>query len=122
MIRLILLVPLLLVVILFAASNQESTQMWLLTYSWSSSIGVMALLISVISLAMGALCMWFSAFGQGRRARKAEARVKELEGTVAAQVTELNRLRGLVNVDPSVTPHPTAPVSPVSTIPPQPIA
>ncbi|GBQ20232.1 hypothetical protein AA0472_0080 [Acetobacter estunensis NRIC 0472] len=122
MIRLILLVPLLLVVILFAASNQESTQMWLLTYSWSSSIGVMALLISVISLAMGALCMWFSAFGQGRRARKAEARVKELEGTVAAQVTELNRLRGLVNVDPSVTPHPTAPISPVSTIPPQPIA
>lgn len=95
MIRLILLVPFLLALILFAASNQESSQMWFLTYSWSSSVGVLALLLAFGGLLLGAFGMWVSELGQRHRARKAEARVKELENTVATQLTELQRLNAL---------------------------
>ncbi len=93
MIRLILLVPFFLALILFAASNQESSQMWFLTYSWSSSLGVLALLIAFVGLLLGAFGVWVSELGQRRRARKAEARNKELEATVASQTAELERLQ-----------------------------
>ncbi|AQS85992.1 MAG: lipopolysaccharide assembly protein LapA domain-containing protein [Acetobacter aceti] len=93
MIRLILLVPFLLALILFAASNQESSQMWFLTYSWSSSVGVLALLIAFGGLLLGAFGVWVSELNQRRRARKAEARNRELEATVASQTAELERLQ-----------------------------
>lgn len=93
MIRLILLVPFLLALILFAASNQEPSQMWFLTYSWSSSVGVLAVLTAFVGLLLGAFGVWVSELGQRRRARKAEARSKELEATVASQTAELERLQ-----------------------------
>ncbi|MCH4092608.1 LapA family protein [Acetobacter sp.] len=109
MIRLILLVPFLLALILFAASNQESSQMWFLTYSWSSSVGVLALLIAFGGLLLGAFGVWVSELGQRRRARKAEVRNRELETTVASQTAELERLQtqirlaAVTNAAPPIT-------------------
>ncbi|NHN90293.1 lipopolysaccharide assembly protein LapA domain-containing protein [Acetobacter conturbans] len=110
MIRLIILVPFLLALILFAASNQESSQMWFLTYSWSSSVGVLALLIAFGGLLLGAFGVWVSELGQRRRARKAEARVKELEAITASKTTELDQLRARVVVAEAHT---------VTSVPPQ---
>ena len=67
--------------------------MWFLTYSWSSSVGVLALLIAFVGLLLGAFGVWVSELGQRRRARKAEARTKELEATIASQTAELERLQ-----------------------------
>lgn len=113
MIRLILLVPFLLALILFAASNQESSQMWFLTYSWSSSVGVLALLLAFGGLLLGAFGMWVSELGQRHRARKAEARVKELENIVATQLTELQRLNALNAVAAAPAPLPPPSATPV---------
>ncbi len=108
MIRLILIVPFLLALVFFAASNQESTQMWLLAYGWSCSIGVLALLVAAVSFLLGAFSVWIVELGQRRRARRAEAKVRELEATLAAQEAQLR-----------VQPHspPSAPAA-VPTMPP----
>lgn len=112
MIRLILLVPFLLALILFAASNQESSQMWFLTYSWSSSVGVLAVLIAFGGLLLGAFGVWVSELGQRRRARKAEARVKELETTVANQSGEVEQLRARLVIAENHSAAPVVPPSP----------
>lgn len=57
--------------------------MWLLAYGWSCSIGVLALLVAVVSFLLGAFSVWIVELGQRRRARRAEARVRDLEATLA---------------------------------------
>lgn len=57
--------------------------MWLLAYGWSCSIGVLALLVAVVSFLLGAFSVWIVELGQRRRARRAEARVRELEAALA---------------------------------------
>lgn len=79
MIRLIVVVPFLLALVIFSASNQDPQDMWMFTYSWKSSIGVLALSVAAIAFLAGAFCFWVAEFGQRRRARKAEQRVRELE-------------------------------------------
>ncbi|MFT9399046.1 lipopolysaccharide assembly protein LapA domain-containing protein [Acetobacter sp.] len=83
MIRLIVVVPFLLALVVFSASNQDPQDMWMLTYSWKSSIGVLALSVAAVGFLAGAFCFWVAEFGQRRRARKAEQRVRELEAQVA---------------------------------------
>ncbi|MFT8445904.1 lipopolysaccharide assembly protein LapA domain-containing protein, partial [Acetobacter orientalis] len=79
MIRLIVVVPFLLARVIFSASNQDPQDMWMFTYSWKSSIGVLALSVAAVAFLAGAFCFWVAEFGQRRRARKAEQRVRELE-------------------------------------------
>ncbi|MBO1360939.1 LapA family protein [Acetobacter sacchari] len=93
MIRLILIIPFLLALILFAASNQDSLQMWLLTYGWSSSVGIVALIVAAISFLLGAFSVWVVELAQRRRARKAEAQIRELNATLAQRDAELAQLR-----------------------------
>ncbi|PHY93997.1 hypothetical protein CSR02_08670 [Acetobacter pomorum] len=83
MIRLIIVVPFLLALVVFSASNQDPLDMWLLTYSWKSSAGVLALLVAAVAFLLGAFCLWTAEFKQRRRARKAEQHVKELEDQLA---------------------------------------
>lgn len=83
MIRLILVVPFLLVLVAFTASNQDPLDMWLLTYSWKTSAGVLALSVACIAFLLGAFCLWVVELRQRRRARKAEQHVRELETQLA---------------------------------------
>ncbi|OUJ01888.1 LapA family protein [Acetobacter cibinongensis] len=83
MIRLIVVVPFLLALVVFSASNQDPQDMWMLTYSWKCAIGVLALIVAAVAFLAGAFCFWVAEFGQRRRARKAEQRVRELEAQVA---------------------------------------
>ena len=83
MIRLTLVIPFLLALVVFSASNQDPLDMWLLTYSWKSSAGVLALIVAAVAFVMGAFCLWAAELVQRRRARKAEQRVRELETQLA---------------------------------------
>ncbi|KAA8390639.1 LapA family protein [Acetobacter tropicalis] len=83
MIRLTVVIPFLLALVVFSASNQDPLDMWLLTYSWKCSAGVLALIVAAVAFIMGAFCLWAAELVQRRRARKAEQRVRELEAQLA---------------------------------------
>lgn len=104
MIRLIIIVPFLLALVVFSASNQDPLDMWMLTYSWKCSLGVLALSVGALSFLLGAFCLWVVEFRQGRRARRAEQQVRDLE----AQLAQVRAM--LANRAP--------PVAPVSDVPP----
>ncbi|MGD7070115.1 lipopolysaccharide assembly protein LapA domain-containing protein [Acetobacter sp. AAB5] len=109
MIRLIIVVPFLLALVVFSASNQDPLDMWLLTYSWKSSAGVLALLVAAVAFLLGAFCLWTAEFRQRRRARKAEQHVKELE----AQLAQVQAVSSMP-VAPAPVAVATPPVSPAN--------
>lgn len=104
MIRLILVVPFLLVLVAFTASNQDPLDMWLLTYSWKTSAGVLALTVACIAFILGAFCLWVVELRQRRRARKAEQHVRELEAQLAQVQAALT---APMRIEPTLddTPH-----------------
>jgi putative membrane protein len=104
MIRLILVVPFLLVLVAFTASNQDPLDMWLLTYSWKTSAGVLALSVACVAFILGAFCLWVVELRQRRRARRAEQHVRELEAQLA-QVQAA--LAAPMRIEPTLdeTPH-----------------
>lgn len=108
MIRLIIVVPFLLALVVFSASNQDPLDMWMLTYSWKCSLGVLALSVGALSFLLGAFCLWVVEFRQGRRARKAEQQVRDLEAQLA-------QVRAMLANRPAVVPPPETP--PVITTP-----
>ncbi|MFT8419442.1 MAG: LapA family protein [Acetobacter sp.] len=100
MIRLIIVVPFLLALVVFSASNQDPLDMWMLTYSWKCSLGVLALSVGALSFLLGAFCLWVVELRQGRRARKAEQQARDLNA-------ELAQMRAIVaNRAPPVVPAP----------------
>ena len=72
--------------------------MWMLTYSWKCSLGVLALSVGALSFLLGAFCLWVVEFRQGRRARRAEQQVRDLE----AQLAQMRAI--LANRAPPVVP------------------
>lgn len=84
--------------------------MWLLTWGWTSSVGILALMVAAASFLLGAFSVWVVEFGQRRRARRAEARVRELESALEAH--EASSRAAAVTAAPPVTP--AAVVPPVS--------
>jgi len=86
MLRLILVVPFILILIIFAVSNSDPEQMWFVSYGWKSTAGVLALTIGAIFFLLGAFSVWLGELRQRRRARRAEAQVRQLE----SQIVELH--------------------------------
>ncbi len=84
MLRLIVAVPLIVVLVIFAVSNTKAVDIWFLGWQTSISLSVAVLLASALFFLLGALIVWFGELRQRRRARRAEIRVRELE----AQLTE----------------------------------
>ena len=85
MVRIILLVPVLLLIVDFALSNQTLVQLTL----WPTGI-VTELPVSVAALALGGLCFvlgaavtWGGRFAAGARARQAEQTVQQLRAKLA---------------------------------------
>ncbi|GAN69533.1 lipopolysaccharide assembly protein LapA domain-containing protein [Acetobacter orleanensis] len=111
MIRLTVVIPFLLALVIFSASNQDPLDMWLLTYSWKCSAGVLALIVAAISFIMGAFCLWVAELVQRRRARKAEQRIKELEVQLAqVQAASAVAAPGVVHTQTVAGPASLSPV------------
>ncbi len=84
MIGILLALPLLLVLVLFALSNAQSVHLAF----WPTDLGVdvpLSLVVlggMAIAFVVGALVLWVSAVSARGRARRAERKVRELEGRV----------------------------------------
>ena len=89
--RLLLALPLLLLLVLFALSNSQPVHLGL----WPTDLSAEAPLSVAVLAAMGAafflggLLVWFQALAQRRRARRAEETVRRLEAQVAALKSRL---------------------------------
>jgi lipopolysaccharide assembly protein A len=85
--RLLIAVPLLLLLVLFALSNTTPVRLalWPTDYSLQSPLSLAILIAMGLAFLLGGLVVWISALGQRRRARRAEHAVRLLE----AQVEEL---------------------------------
>jgi len=92
-IRLLIGVPLLVVLVLFALSNTNAVRisLWPTDYSLQAPLSMAILGAMGVAFLFGGLVAWISALAQRRRARRAENRVQLLE----AQVQDLkSRLTG----------------------------
>ncbi len=79
-------IPLLIVLLLFALSNQQDVQLalWPTDFTWQAPVAVAVLAAAGVAFIVGALFTWFGGIGQRRRARRAEDTVRLLEGQIAA--------------------------------------
>ena len=84
MLRLIFLAPFLLVLIVFALSNTAATTLgfWPTALAVVTPLSVAVLVAAALFFLLGALVTWFGTLAQARRARRAEARVRLLEGQI----------------------------------------
>ncbi len=80
-VRLIIALPCLLLLVLFALSNPEPVQLalWPTDLSLQSPLSVAVLVASALFFLLGGLVVSLGSFGQRRRARLAERRVRALE-------------------------------------------
>ena len=85
--RIVIAVPLLLVLVLFALSNTEAVRLtlWPTDYSMELPLSIAILGAMGVAFLVGGFIVWMAELGQRRRARRAEHAVRLLE----AQVLEL---------------------------------
>ena len=81
MLRLIIALPFLIVLVLFALSNTQTVPIgfWPTDVTWQTPVSVAILAASAVFFLLGALVMWANALGQMRRARRAEAALRRVE-------------------------------------------
>jgi len=82
MLRLVIIIPFVLALVVFSVSNPDPVQMWLVTFGWKWSTGVLALATATAFFLLGAFAVWVVEIRQVRRARRAEAQVRVLEGQI----------------------------------------
>ena len=84
--RWLLLAPLLALVVLFALSNREPVllRLWPLDLIWQAPLAVAVLVVGALTFLLGALMVWLSSLPHRRRARRADAEIRRLEGEVEA--------------------------------------
>jgi lipopolysaccharide assembly protein A len=87
--RLIIAVPLIVVLVIFAVSNRQMVAISFLGWETSAALSVAVLLASAVFFLLGALVVWFGELRQRRRARRAEAQVRALETQLAEARTTL---------------------------------
>ena len=85
MLRLLIMLPFLAALIVFAIYNQEIVTLSMPGYSRQSSPAVLVMIVAVVFFLVGALTVWLAELRQRRRARRAEQAVRGLE----SQVSEL---------------------------------
>jgi uncharacterized integral membrane protein len=81
MLRLILGLPLLVLVVVFALSNTEPVRLglWPTDYTLQTPLSIAVLAGAAVAFLLGGLLVWVSQLGQRRRARRAEENVRVLE-------------------------------------------
>ena len=83
MLRLLVALPLLVVLVIFALSNRTDVTLSFLGYGTVMPLSVAVLIASGVFFLLGALLVWFGELRQRRRARRAEQRVVALEEQLA---------------------------------------
>ena len=113
MLRLLITLPFLAALIVFAIYNQEMVTLSVPGYSRQSSLAVLVMVVAVVFFLIGGLSVWFAELRQRRRARRAEQALRTLETQVsdlklqlAQAVTENHmaqqgRQQGYASVAPS---------------------
>ncbi len=79
--RLLIAIPVLLLLVLFALSNRETVtlNLWPTDLAWNTPLSLAVLIVAAISFLAGALLGWSNTVPLRRRARRAEAAVRLLE-------------------------------------------
>lgn len=79
--RLLILIPILLVLVLFALSNTGTVQLhfWPTAFAVQAPLSLAILGGMALAFLLGGLVVWFAELGQRRRARRAERSVRLLE-------------------------------------------
>ncbi len=85
MLGLIFISPFLLLLVLFALSNATPVQLalWPTDLSLEAPLSIAVLVTSAVFFVLGAIVVGIGSLAQWRRARRAEGRVRALEGEVA---------------------------------------
>jgi len=93
MLRLIIGLPLVLLLVLFALSNAEPVRIgiWPTDYSLETPLSIAVLTGAAIAFLLGGLLVWINELGQRRRARRAEDMVRMLEERVEELRAQLPR-------------------------------
>ncbi len=88
MLRLLLLLPLIAILVIFALSNRAPAQVlfWPFDLAWEAPMALIVLVASALSFLLGAVVAWGAALPARRRARALEKAGRLLE-------TELDRLK-----------------------------
>ena len=83
--RLLIAAPFLLILVLFALSNTAATRltMWPTDFALEMPLSLTILAAMALGFLLGGMMVWFTELGQRRRARRAEANVRQLEAQVA---------------------------------------
>ncbi|AZV39197.1 LapA family protein [Komagataeibacter xylinus] len=82
MIRLFISLPVTVALIIFAACNQAPVELSWLQWKWTSSPGVLALLVAALFYATGSASVWIVVLRQIRRARRAEQELRTLRASL----------------------------------------
>ena len=90
--RLLIAVPFLMVLVIFVLSNREPVTVgfWPTDARWDMPLSVALLIAAAVALLIGAVMVWISELRQRRRARHAEAAVRQLEAQVQELQARLN--------------------------------
>lgn len=92
MLRLLVLVVFLVILITFALSNPDPQSLWIVSYGWQFSVGMLVLGVGAGSFLLGGLVMFVGEVKQRSRARKAEQQVRSLESQVLELHQRLDRM------------------------------
>ncbi len=126
MLRLIVTLPFLVALVVFAIYNQEIVTLSAPGYSRQSSLAVMVMVTAVIFFLVGALTVWFAELRQRRRARRAEQTVRGLETQIGelrlqlAQAVTQNHLaqQGVITQHPYIGQSAIGQTTPLHSSPP----
>src|ERR1700722_269632 len=91
-VRLVIVIPLLLLLVLFALSNTAALRLglWPTDYTIDLPASIVILGAMAVAFLTGAFLVWVSELGQRRRARQAEHTVRLLETQVQALKAQLS--------------------------------
>ncbi len=84
MLRLLVTLPVLVVLVIFAVSNRAAVTLSFLGYETVMPLSVAVLLASAVFFVLGAIVVWPGELRQRRRARRAEQRLALLEEQIAS--------------------------------------
>ncbi len=102
MLRIVLALPLLLLLVLFALSNTQPVRLglWPTDLSLELPLAVAILAAMAVAFLIGAIVLWISVLGARLRARRAEHAARLLEAQIAELKAELAPLRARARVVP----------------------
>ncbi|TLU71384.1 lipopolysaccharide assembly protein LapA domain-containing protein [Lichenicoccus roseus] len=106
MLRLIVTLPFLIVLVVFAFVNQQVVTLDLpYIFSGQSSLAMVVIVVALVFFLIGGLAVWFAELRQRRRARRAESTIRSLETQVVDLRQQLANSNAQLAAQASLAPH-----------------